>query len=163
MTSSRVLAAAALAGSSAILIAVLLATLALGFGAPQGVRAPFLLICHGQVERAFQLVEVALPICARCTGIYAGLALTAIPFVIVPGAARLRIAGRYALLLAGPMVLDGAMQTLGVWSSSNLPRAATGILFGISISWWAISSVRGGLEPATWDASAGEGELSPGN
>jgi uncharacterized membrane protein len=141
VTSSRVLAAAALAGSGAILISALVATAAIAIGATEMVRGPFLFICHGQWERSFHLMEVALPVCARCTGIYTGLAMTAIPFVIFPGAARFRLPGRVALILAAPMVFDGAMQTVGVWSSANLPRAATGVLFAVSLGWWAITSV----------------------
>jgi hypothetical protein len=33
------------------------------------------LICHQRPERSFHLFAVALPVCARCTGIYAGAAL----------------------------------------------------------------------------------------
>jgi uncharacterized membrane protein len=162
LTSSRIVAAAALAGSGAILVAALVSAAALAMGAPEMVRNPFLLICHGQAERAFHLMEVALPICARCTGIYGGLALTAVPFVIFPGAARVRLAGRIALVLAAPLVLDGLMQTFGVWSSGNLPRAATGILFAVSIGWWAITSVGQARSPA-WEATTSAGEAASGS
>src|SRR5580765_8805054 len=36
------------------------------------------LICHQRPERSFHLAGAQLPVCARCTGVYAGAALMAI-------------------------------------------------------------------------------------
>src|SRR6478672_7529764 len=35
------------------------------------------LVCHQRADRSFYLIGGQLPVCARCTGIYAGAALTA--------------------------------------------------------------------------------------
>ncbi len=40
------------------------------------------LICHQRPERSFHLAGVQLPVCARCLGVYAGVALTSLIAVI---------------------------------------------------------------------------------
>src|SRR5437868_1280699 len=45
------------------------------FGQVNWWRAPFQLLCHGIASHSFSIAGTAMPICARCTGIYAGLLL----------------------------------------------------------------------------------------
>jgi uncharacterized membrane protein len=38
-------------------------------------------ICHQRADRSFHLLAVQLPVCARCTGLYAGAAAAALSYV----------------------------------------------------------------------------------
>jgi uncharacterized membrane protein len=96
-------------------------------------------ICHQREERSFHLFAEQLPVCARCTGLYAGAAIAAVAYA---GAGWSRPAShpdrgrvRALLLLAAlPMVLSLAYE----WSTgvvpSNLIRAATGLLLGAVVA-----------------------------
>jgi uncharacterized membrane protein len=46
------------------------------------------LICHQRPERSFHLAGAQLPVCARCTGLYAGGALGVLAWVALAGARR---------------------------------------------------------------------------
>jgi len=85
------------------------------------------LICHRQSARTIELAGMAMPLCSRCAGIFAGLAL---------GAAlcwpRINVKqGRIGLLVAGLIMLaDVIMQDLGVHPMWHSTRVATGTLLG---------------------------------
>ncbi len=89
--------------------------------------APFALICHRLPERTLSLAGVAMPVCSRCAGIFAGLALgaaTGWPALPMP---RARIALAAALLL---LIADVVTQALGVHPLWHASRLATGALLG---------------------------------
>src|SRR5207253_7590618 len=56
-----------------VLTLALIATYAVAHGAPAYVRLPFRFICHGIPRRCLTIWNTPMPICARCTAIYAGL------------------------------------------------------------------------------------------
>jgi hypothetical protein len=113
------------------------------------------LICHQRPERSFSLFGAQLPVCARCTGIYAGAALMAII-----GSLRTRFAAprpnpvgsavpptaRRVLLIA---CLPTAATLLYEWTTGQTPgpwmRAASGALIGVAVAWIVC-----GVEPADW-------------
>ena len=55
-----------------ILTSSVSATLAIAHGAPAMLRWPFKIMCHGIPHRCLTIFDTPMPICARCTGIYAG-------------------------------------------------------------------------------------------
>ena len=76
-------------------------------------------------ERSFFVLGYQFPLCARCTGIALGY-LTGIfisVFVDVPF---------YCLLGVVPLILDGGIQKLTDYESTNGRRVLTGILYGFS-------------------------------
>jgi uncharacterized membrane protein len=103
------------------------------------------LICHQLPERSFHLFGAQLPVCARCLGIYAGVAIGlsahAVGFQIVKtGAAsirRLRVA-----LLAGvaPTVVTVALEWMALWEPSNAVRACAGLALGVPIAFVVIEA-----------------------
>lgn len=143
LSTTRILSAVALAAGISVLIVSGAVTVAISSGAGEVLRAPFHLICHGQLDRAFELAGVAMPICARCTGIYAGIALGALLMMIAPLERRRSLLFLAGVLLAAPLVVDGSMQTLGLWSTGNLPRGMTGLLFGVGLITLAGNGVAG--------------------
>jgi uncharacterized membrane protein len=123
------------------------------------------LICHQLPSRTLTCGGLALPVCARDTGIYAGI-FTSMLFLILfrrlgsqkpPG-----IASSVLMCLTMlPMILDGFLSYTGVIQTNNTVRLFTGVLFGLPIPIFLVplahfksdgkneSAVfRNGLEPA---------------
>lgn len=75
-------------------------------------------------ERSFFLFGYQFPVCARCTGIMVG-EVVAVPMSIIfeqnPAICALMIL---------PMVLDGGIQYISKYTSTNVRRFLTGILSG---------------------------------
>ncbi len=86
---------------------------------------PLIFGCHQRVERTIMIFQKALPLCARCTGIYVGIFLSlyftytlVLPWYVV-------------VLLALPLVIDGFLQKHAQILSNNTRRFLTGILFSV--------------------------------
>ncbi len=109
-------------------------------GASPRWRLPFRMICHGIERRCLTMFGVAMPICARCTGIYIGLFAGVIAFVVYPivETRMLRIAMYVA---AVPMAIDGITQALRLRESINPLRLATGFVAAFTFGMWALSEI----------------------
>jgi uncharacterized membrane protein len=113
-------------------------------------------ICHQRPERSFRLSAMPLPVCARCTGIYAGAAITALVTVlhrVRPGAPRLtrdaapsmkvgEAAGltpaRARAVLAAaatPALITLIYEWAGGAPPSNELRGLSGIVLGCGVAW----------------------------
>lgn len=98
-----------------------------------GLMGGFSMVCHQLPERSPHLLGVALAVCHRCFGIYVGLLLAAVAFVVLwrweP------VLNRYAKYLLGlslvPLALDWGFHVLGWWINTPGSRAVTGGLFGL--------------------------------
>ena len=103
-------------------------------------RILFRLFCHGIPERCFYLWNVPMPICARCTAIYAGLILSFVVYLILP---RMREQVARMVLYAAlvPMAVDGLTQLAGLRLSTNSLRLETGLLVGVTFGVWAMSAI----------------------
>ena len=92
------------------------------------------LICHQLPARSFHLWGAALPVCARCTGIYVGAAAASVVFGLAPG--RLSGEARRVLLLA---LLPTAATLVFEWTTGVTPgnwiRALAGIPLGVAVAW----------------------------
>jgi uncharacterized membrane protein len=102
-------------------------------------------VCHQRPERSFFLWAHQMPVCARCTGIYAGAALGAMVFAFRrAGALRHNLGhgfspARMALAL-------GALPTVATlvyeWTTGHMPsntvRALAGLPLGAAVSWIVI-------------------------
>jgi uncharacterized membrane protein len=100
------------------------------------------LICHQRPERSFHLFGVQLPVCARCTGIYAGAALMAL--VAWRSSAAQQTNSRHLpagaarrLLLVG--IAPTAATLLYEWTTGQTPgqwtRAVSGVPLGAAVAW----------------------------
>lgn len=88
----------------------------------------FAFMCHRRPDRSFHCRGKQFPICARCTGILLG-------YFFGYGSAFFTgvISVYYALLLCVPLIIDGVIQFLTSYESTNLRRLFTGILTGAGI------------------------------
>jgi uncharacterized membrane protein len=88
-----------------------------------------------------------LPVCARCTGIYAGAALGSCLAAVRVMALRFSAAKRGSLnprlvrmllfAAAAPTAITWLVEVLGLARLDNLARAAAAVPFGISVAWLA--------------------------
>ena len=88
---------------------------------------PIIFACHCRDDRSFHYKGRKFPICARCTGELIGMiAGILLNFIFIPAVPVL-------LFLLVPLVLDGGIQLLTTYESTNIRRLLTGILFGYAL------------------------------
>jgi uncharacterized membrane protein len=123
-----------------ILGASALTSIAIANGASTKWRLLFRAMCHGLARRCLTILDVPMPICARCVGIYVGLAAGLLTFLCMP---RLRgKALQVAVFVASmPMAIDGFTQAFGLRESTNPLRLATGFIAAFFFGLWALSAV----------------------
>lgn len=94
-------------------------------------------VCHQFPDRTIEIGGKLLPVCARCTGIYAGMLVSFLALFLTK-----RIRGnkppqiKTAILLAlslFPFMADGAGSYLGFWRTNNWIRILTGASVGYAI------------------------------
>jgi uncharacterized membrane protein len=102
------------------------------------------LVCHQRPERSFHIWGAQLPVCARCTGIYAGAALAAVTAVIVRVDVNrdsvVRHAKRAVFLAALPTMLTLLFEWTTGQTPGNWIRAAAGFLIGAIVAWVVMAS-----------------------
>jgi uncharacterized membrane protein len=97
------------------------------------------LLCHQLPERSFHIGAFQLPLCARCVGIYSGAAIGA--FVVsvqsaltahhIRPARLVQRARRILVLGALPTAITVALESGGLWPTSNIVRAVAGVPLGV--------------------------------
>ena len=100
------------------------------------------LVCHQIPERSFHVGGSQMAVCARCLGIYVGTAIGAMAAVAwgqparvpLPTSTLVRSVIAFAAL---PTVVTVALETIGLWSTTNGARALAGLPFGLAISFVA--------------------------
>jgi uncharacterized membrane protein len=106
-------------------------------------------ICHQRPERSFVLAGQPMPVCARCTGLYAGGALG----LLLWGLRRRRCAPertRVALVRALAIAaVPTAASVMAAWAgveTPNLPRAVTALPLGIAVGIALAAAARGDVD-----------------
>jgi uncharacterized membrane protein len=93
-------------------------------------------LCHQRPSRSWLLLGSNLGLCARTFSLFAAFALVgawlATPRAIEATWRRPRAPFCLGLLL--PLVVDGAGQLTGLWTSTNTLRAATGVMAGLGLA-----------------------------
>jgi Predicted membrane protein (DUF2085) len=93
-------------------------------------------VCHQRAERSFVAAGHPMPVCARCTGIYAGAPLACLLALAFPGGRVRRLWGwartRRGLLAAAlPAAVSVVVEWTTGWTDPGL-RAATGVVLGFA-------------------------------
>jgi uncharacterized membrane protein len=112
------------------------------YGFAAGVYAVGHFVCHQLPARSFHLWGAQLPVCARCTGIYVGAAVTAMVLSLSRGlsaearSAKAEGQARLVLLLA---CVPTAATLAFEWSTGLTPgnwiRALAGLPLGAAVAW----------------------------
>jgi uncharacterized membrane protein len=111
-------------------------------------------VCHQRPDRSFHLGAAALPVCARCTGIYVAAALTALAALwpgdrtmrtwLVDGDTRL---SRIAIAIALVPTATTILWEWGIGSTpSNVVRAAAGAPIGAVAAWLVMRAAGAGAQ-----------------
>ena len=82
--------------------------------------------CHQIPERSFFIDGRQFPLCARCTGILAGLIIFPL-FMIL----QIEIPATLSIVFIIALVFDGGVQLIFCLMSNNLRRFLTGVLFSL--------------------------------
>jgi uncharacterized membrane protein len=89
-------------------------------------------ICHRIPERSFFIKGHQFPVCARCTGFYAGLVAYLIGSLFYSHPYDLKMLV-ISMVLMVPAAIDGLTQYFGPRESTNNLRFITGFIGGIGL------------------------------
>lgn len=98
-------------------------------------------ICHQRPERSFFLHGHQLPVCARCTGLYAGAALAG-PIAIALGASLSRQRARLLLGAAAlPTLITWSLEFANAEPFSNVWRFVAALPLGFAAAWLVLGEI----------------------
>ncbi len=84
--------------------------------------------CHQHASRSFFVNGNQMPVCARCTGIFVSIGIFAFLLVFF----RIKMPFWMIIALILPLALDGGIQLITAYESTNILRLITGILAGLA-------------------------------
>ena len=97
------------------------------------------LICHQRPERSFFLHGVQMPVCARCTGLYAGAAAAAPLALFLAAPLSSRRARAVALAAGLPTAITWTLEVARVAPFSNAIRFGAALPLGFAAAWLVFS------------------------
>lgn len=97
------------------------------------------LMCHQLPERSLELFGQYMPICSRDTGLVAGVFFACLLSFRSSRLPHILKSSALAILSVIPIGIDGMMQLLGFWESTDPIRLATGLISGFFISYYAVN------------------------
>lgn len=84
--------------------------------------------CHQMPERSFRILDMQFPVCARCTGVFVGEALS-----IILIKHKIVLDAKLDLLFLFIMFIDWFIQYLKLKESNNFRRFITGFICGFGL------------------------------
>ena len=86
--------------------------------------------CHTLAERSIELNGNQMPFCARDVGLFLGLSIGMLAVLFL----NPRFSWLAVIIMAMPLVIDGGIQLLFDYESTNLLRTITGIIGGSAVA-----------------------------
>ncbi|MGB9835747.1 MAG: DUF2085 domain-containing protein [Candidatus Saccharicenans sp.] len=101
-------------------------------------------LCHQKAERSYHLFGQQLSVCSRCLGIYAGFFVSAVIYLLLKPAWKVKIEQHPRLLvwLALPMGADVAAGWLNLWESALWLKTATGLVWAAILPFFWFKALR---------------------
>ena len=94
---------------------------------------------HQIPERSFYFADHPLAVCARCAGLYAGLAAGVVFYPLFGSLRRRETPARAWLILAAvPTAIDFTLGFTGVWANTHVSRSLTGALLGAVMACYVV-------------------------
>src|ERR1041385_2000527 len=91
----------------------------------------FGIVCHQRPDRSYFIEGHKLAVCARCTGLYAGFAVTLLLYPLIRSLKIATNPSRIFLILAAvPLGIDFSLTFFGIWENTHTSRLLTGVLLG---------------------------------
>lgn len=98
-------------------------------------------VCHQQAARSFTIAGRQMPVCARCTGLYASAFVGGMVGLLTRR--RVSVRARWILLVAAlPTAISWTADRIGMTHTTNGTRALLAIPLGLAAGWVVIALVR---------------------
>ena len=108
----------------------------------------FALVCHQQPERSFHWHGFPLAVCARCTGVYVGIAVGLLLYPFVRDLREREFPARHWLVVAAlPMLLDVVGQAGGIGPGGQATRPEVVAVQGAGNHTCLAGALQVGLQP----------------
>ena len=115
----------------AIVSLIVVAPLTAGSHLANSIYGGFAVVCHQLPERSYFILGHKLAVCSRCTGLYAGFALTLLLYPLLRPLRSVDWPPPVWLVLSTvPMTIDFGLTFLGIWENTHTSRLLTGMLLG---------------------------------
>ena len=96
-----------------------------------GIYGAFGMFCHQRPDRSYFIDGHKLAVCSRCTGLYAGFAVTTLLYPLLRSLRTVTLPPRSLLILAAiPLLIDFSLTFAGLWENTHTSRLLTGALLG---------------------------------
>ena len=97
----------------------------------EGIYRGFGIFCHQRPDRSYFVDGHKLAVCSRCTGLYAGFALTLLIYPLLRSLRSVVTPPRKFLFLGAlPLLVDFSLTFFGIWENTHTSRLLTGALLG---------------------------------
>jgi uncharacterized membrane protein len=108
----------------------------------KGIYGAFAIFCHQLPERSYFIDGHQLAVCSRCTGIYAGFALTLLLYPLIRSL-RNPVMPRpsWLLLAALPLAIDVSVNFVGFWQNTHTSRLLTGAILGGAVVFYVMPGI----------------------
>lgn len=108
----------------------------------QGIYGAFAMVCHQLPDRSYFIDDHKFAVCTRCTGLYAGFAITLLLYPLVGSLRRTETPPRSWLLLAAiPLLIDFSVTFFGFWENTHTSRMLTGALLGSATVFYVMPGI----------------------
>jgi uncharacterized membrane protein len=101
-------------------------------------------VCHQIAERSFHLEGFPLAVCARCTGLYAGLLAGLLAYPLLRSLKRTDVPRReWVIAAALPTTVDFALGFFGLWENTHWSRFLTALVLGGAAAFFVVPGLVG--------------------